>query len=141
MDAKLYLEILRGPVRRSLNSLFPDDDGIFQQDNDPKHPAHVCRDYLDAKGIECLTWPGQSPDLNPIENLWAHLDTICRDRNSLPKTKAELFELLRQGWNNINIEVLQNFSDSMPHRIEEVIKRRGYHSHYQLSICRYTDMI
>ena len=43
---------------------------VFQQDNDPKHTTRLCKGYL-TKGsdgvLHQMTWPPQSPDLNPIE--------------------------------------------------------------------------
>jgi hypothetical protein len=80
--------------------------------------------------IPILDWVAQSPNLNPIENLWNHLDYQVRKRKPLPKTKQELIEVIQEEWRKITIEMCHRLILSMPNRVKAVIKAKGGYTKY-----------
>jgi hypothetical protein len=69
MDRHVYHDLLGNVALPSIHMLFGTGEVIFQQDNDPKHTAHMNKQWFVDNGIDLMDWPSQSPDLNPIENL------------------------------------------------------------------------
>src|SRR5947209_8693404 len=65
----------------------------FQQDNDPKHKSKLVQRWMASKGIDSIEWPPYSPDLNPIENLWANLKKRVETENA--RTTEELTEAVK----------------------------------------------
>jgi len=75
---------------------------IFQDDNAPCHASKQTKGWKEAKLIRMLPWPAQSPDLNPIENLWNELETRIRKHKPMPKNKADFFAALKEEWYKID---------------------------------------
>ena len=68
--------------------------------------------------LKVMDFPPQSPDLNPIENLWDHLKREKAKQN--PRSKENMWNILIQCWNNIEPAVLTKLVHSMPDRVKAV---------------------
>ena len=85
----------------------------------------MTRQFLEQSEIRVLDWPGQSPDLNPIEHLWDELGRRVHRRMPPPKNEQELMNFLQTEWNLIPQEYYRNLIKSMNNRIEAVIAANG----------------
>src|SRR5260221_12564976 len=75
-------------------------------------------------------WPSQSPDLNPIEHLWNHVKKKLGEYEEPPSGVHELWDQFQEEWEKIEPSVCQNLIESMPRRIEAVLKARGGYTKY-----------
>lgn len=123
MNADLYINILKKNLKMSARKFRLGNNYIFQQDNDPKHTAKKTTEFFKENHINLLEWPAQSPDLNPIEHLWAILDRKIGDRSF--SKKGELKEAVKKAWNEIKPEEVQKLIESMPRRLSAVIEAKG----------------
>jgi transposase len=113
--------------------LFPKSRKVtFQQDGATPHTAKTVTAVLNnlpftvwGKGV----WPGNSPDLNPLENLWSILKDSAH-KPPYPTTKQELFKRFQNEWRNIPGTVLENLAQSLKTRIKEMLNNSGGHTKY-----------
>ena len=73
------------------------------QDNDPKHTSRYIQKIFEDEGIVWWKTPPESPDCNPIKNLWHELKEFMR-REVRPKNKEELVNGIRRFWETVTVE-------------------------------------
>ena len=100
---------------------------IFQQDGAPAHGAKMtqewCRSHFPAFW-EKKEWPGNSPDLSPIENLWA---LVQEEVNKMTPATSEdtLTRNVRAAWSQISSQTLDNLMSGKPDRMRACMKEKG----------------
>ena len=77
-----------------------------------------------------MDWPARSPDLNPIEHVWAILYRSISQGYHPPMTIQELTNILRHELEPLALQTVQNLVRSMPRRCQECCVARGGHTHY-----------
>ena len=104
MDKFQYLSILKNNLEEFIK-LSGIENPIFQQENDPKHTSAIVKKYPEQCDFSTLLWPSQSPDLNPIEHLWA----IIKQKLSgfRAKNDLELFKKVEEIWYSIEPKTCQ----------------------------------
>ena len=127
-----YTHILETTLKDSFEYYDLDPTKIyFQHDGDPKHRSKHTTEYLKSKNINYTDdLPAQSPDLNPIEHFWHHLKIKLSAYPTRAKGVHELWERIGIEWNKFTEADCKVYIDSMPAKIQVVIKAKGGHTRY-----------
>lgn len=103
---------------------------IFEQGNDREHTCKKAKEWFNNHQINLLSWSSQSPDLNPIEHLWDNLKKRPGEYENSSNEILELWERIQVEWDKIEPEGCQNLIESMPMRMEALIKTKGGYTKY-----------
>lgn len=127
MTSAVYVDMLN--TKHQAGRLMGRNTTIFQQDSAPCHTAKRSMQWFRDNNIQVLDWPGNSPDLNPIENLWVNMKRRVNTGNI--DSMDHLHQRIKEAWClEVTPEECNNLVESMPRRIAAVLKNKGYPSKY-----------
>jgi len=122
-DKYKYLEILQKNLIEKANLLYGINGWRFQQDNAPVHNSYLIKEWLSENVPHVLNHPPQSPDLNPIENIWGIMKTRIEKNN--PKNLPELKLEVAAAWESLSTEIISNCIDHLHKTIMDVKAKNG----------------
>jgi hypothetical protein len=80
---------------------------------------------LDDLGLSVLSWPSQSPDLNPIEHLWNQVQRNIKEESRIFGTASELWDRIEEEMKEENKNLCRKLIATMPERVIDVIRAKG----------------
>ncbi|GBM14800.1 hypothetical protein AVEN_255866-1 [Araneus ventricosus] len=98
-------------------------NGEYQNDNAPIHISNATKNDLNSKNVIVLACPPMSPDLNPIENVWASRK-VYKNGGQFYSVNS-LKTAIERAWYNLEPEILQTLFKSMKKRVYDVILKNG----------------
>jgi transposase/arginine repressor len=118
-----YISLLAARFLRYANKPVP----VLLHDRHPAHTSKRTMQWLTLLGIEVITLPPKSPDLNPIENIWSVLDRHVFEGLQTYNTKEALLEAVRAAWQQVTSDhsMRKNLVDSMTRRLKAVVRAKG----------------
>ena len=128
MNAQRLKRILEAGLIPFINELFPEGHRLYQ-DNDPKHTSEYISDFFEERGINWWVTPPESPDLNPIENIWGSLKQYLRTTYK-PRNLDELKSGIQQFWMTLTPEICQRYIGHIQRVIPKVVEVYGEPSGY-----------
>jgi hypothetical protein len=128
MTQKYYVERLLPIYVSAIESMREIDEKpwLLQEDGDPSHGMRkigLAQEYKAAHKIQNLSHPAQSPDLNPIEGIWAIIKQRLRRR--IFDSEEEMKEALQEEWDRITMEEIRHRIADMPRRCAELVRSEG----------------
>ena len=125
MDSTGYQTILKDYLKPFITAAFREgEQHRFWQDNDPKHMSKSTRVWMTEHKINHWPTPPESPDLNPIERIWAAMKRHIRGHVK-PNNKEELTQGIRDYWENLDAATCTKYIGRIIKDAKLIVEREG----------------
>ena len=109
LTAICYCTILDSSLKPIIERTFPDKNYQFQQDNDLKHVSNYSKNYFAENSINWWQTPPESPDINPIENVWGSLKYLLR-HSYKPRNLDSLIAGILLFWKTLTPDICSKYN-------------------------------
>ena len=129
MNGKYYTSIVRKCFRRALKKTMNPKAKRILVDGDSSQNSKVVMITIQQINGKFLRIPARSPDLNPLENLFhlarENLNKDKRNRHITTETMEQFADRAQCTLRNFKPELIDKIIETMPKRIERIIKNCG----------------
>jgi hypothetical protein len=115
-------QVYDGPLLEFMDGFV---DPVLMEDGAPVHRSLAPKVWRQEHNVTKMVWPAQSPDLNPIENIWMQMKTVIQKNNEGSVTLERLEQMIRDAWDNIPMERINHLVESVPDRVKVLKKNHG----------------
>ena len=128
MNAERPCAVFQAGLLPYIQNTFPDWHRL-QQDNDPKHASGLIDEFFEENHVNWWPTPPESPDLNPIENVWGSLKQYLRNFYK-PQNLDQLKDGIQCFWSTLTPSVCTRYIQHLDKVIPKVIQVEGEPSRY-----------
>ena len=128
MNAEKLKSILGAGLLPFIQEKFPDGHKLFQ-DQDPKHASIAIEEFFERNNVEWWPSPPESPDLNPIENVWGSMKQYLRTAYK-PRNLEELRAGIERFWITLTPDVCKRYIGHLQKVMPKIVELQGEPSGY-----------
>ena len=120
-EGKMDAAMIKNTLKPFIDDVYPDTTHRFFQDNDPKHTSRLASNVFTENRWKS---PLESPDINPIENLWHEMKEHLR-REVKPQTKQQLMDGIYAFWRTVDVAKCAKYIRHLRRVLPRVIELNG----------------
>ena len=107
---------------------------VFQMNNNPLHTVKAVTKQIQHNKVNVLEWSSKSPDLNPIENLWADLKRRVQTRQ--PTNLSQFHQFYQEEWTKIPANYSEKLVEGNPKHLNHVVQFKGNAAKHERNVCK-----